>query len=164
MVPQRLSASGLRRWVIAIAVLALIAVAIAVFRPWKAPEASAQARLAKSDPVWRLGPTADGVDSSYVVPGDAAWVPWANRTTGVGRWYRIGPNDTQTLQSEWTSAAESAGWRQAADPSCQGRLTKELDKWTAVLTIKPDDGGQRFLGVNISFPVGDNRGQPLCTS
>lgn len=149
-------ASGARvrvRAVLAVVVVAALVAVVVVWKPWKAQEAAAQARLAEHDPLWSMAPAAGQLHSRYVVLADAAWVPWASRTTGVGRWYSPGDTDPSSLQRLWTVTARSTGWTALPGPSCSGAFTKPLGRWSALLTLAPDHT-KAYFGVSITFPTG----------
>lgn len=145
--------AAVRKPLIALAAVAIAVITLTVVKPWKAPEASEQARLAEHDSVWRSNPAAGFVQSKYVVLADAAWAPWGVRTTVVGRWYREGTDGLAFGHGSWTLAATRAGWTPSADSSCTGQFSKRLGKWAGVLTIAPDPTGH-LLGVRIAFGSG----------
>lgn len=47
--------------------------------------------------------------SRFVVIADAGWLPWANRATGVGRYYALNPTDQARETERWSTAATAAG-------------------------------------------------------
>jgi hypothetical protein len=134
---------------LALAGVVIATVALAVERPWKAPEAARQAGLAKADAIWRQEPAAQTQPSStFTDLADAAWVPWADRATIVGRWYPV--RDKPATIAAWEYAAQQSGW--VTDDRCgHGVYTKRLGQWPAPFVVGHDPTGI-YLGVRIVFP------------
>lgn len=155
-----LAVAVLRKPLLTLLVLVIAGVTLAIVQPWKAPESSDQARVAERDSVWK-NPAATFVERRYVVRADAAWVPWGNHTTTVGRWYRETGSDFAADRAEWLVVAARAGWTPSAEPGCAGHFIKKLGKWMALLTVAPDPTG-RELGVRIAFPSADDAAAQDC--
>jgi len=155
--------AGVRgRLIATVAVVALVAAVawLAVPLILKPPTGRTQARLAQHDPLWEQQPRELRETSRFVVTADAGWLPWANRVTGVGRYYALNPTDRAREIERWSTAATAAGWLPYRTATC-GPMTavvhKRIARATSVLQIAPDATGE-YLLVNITFPV--NTGEP----
>jgi hypothetical protein len=120
-------------------------------RPEKKPHAREQVQLASSDSLWQHVPPGWREHSRFTVLGDAAWVPWGEPTTSVGRYYRRNRHSGGDT-SAWREAATGTGWR-AEGNGCAAETSifaKQLGSWPATLTIGPDATSE-YLNVVISF-------------
>lgn len=152
------------------AALVFVAAALAYagwrhFRPEKAPHARQQAQLAAHDALWQTVPSSMRLQSSWTVLGDAAWVPWANSLTGVGRYYTSTLPKAAAL-AEWERSAGTAGWI-LAGRRCDGAhvtlsFTKTLGRWPALLRIRDDV--TLALGASIRLPLSPGQRLPSGSS
>ena len=105
-------------------------------------------RAAESDALWTRVPSAAHETSRFAARADAAWVPWSNPVTGVGRYYPAVAGAV-TPPPAWDVAATSAGWNADRAPCGPGVrvFTKTLHAKQARLTVELNPTGTYVLAV-----------------
>ncbi len=124
--------------VVAVLLLAFVAVCVAVQGRFAAGS-QGDVRAAQADGLWARVPVGIHETSRFAVRADAAWVPWPNNTTFVGRYY-LAAAGTAAPPLGWDVAARSAGWK-AVPGRCGPAVkvfAKALHAKPARLTVKLD--------------------------
>jgi hypothetical protein len=124
------------------------------YRPTVGPHARQQARLAGNDAIWDAVPASMSELRRWTDLGDAAWMPWDNTVTSVGRTYTSDVSGQEALDA-WTRAAVSSGWR-STGPGCNprqlaARFHRGDGRWPAVLDLTAGADG-RFVRILIRLP------------
>ena len=86
--------------VCAVLVLASVSVFVAVQGRFAAGSRG-DIRVAQADTLWTRVPIGAHETSRFAVRADAAWVPWSNNVTGVGRYYPAGAGTVTPPLGAW---------------------------------------------------------------